>query len=94
MTLADAVVGRWLVVLGFQGSPAVPARLSPLGLLPGSAARVVRRGPLGGAILVEAGGRSIAVGRSVARQVLVRESDFQISPMSVPPPVRQGEPDE
>ncbi len=74
MTLADALVGRWLIVLGFEAHPDLSARLSPLGLMPGCSARVLRRGPLGGAILVEAGGRSIAVGRSVARQIVVREA--------------------
>ncbi len=74
MTLADALVGQWLVILGYQGGQELSGKLYPLGLAPGDSARVVRRGPLGGALLVEAAGRSIAIGRSVARHVLVEAS--------------------
>ena len=74
MTLADAEVGQWIVIVGYDDDHALSERLVPLGLAPGDSARVVRRGPLGGALLVEAGGRSIAVGRSVARKILVETS--------------------
>lgn len=85
MTLADALPGQWLVILGYDGGQELLEKLFPLGLAPGDSARVVRRGPLGGALLVEAGGRSIAIGRSVAQRVLVEAST------SHPTGTREGE---
>lgn len=85
MTLADAQSGVWLVILGYEGGQELSERLYPLGLGPGDSARVVRRGPLGGALMVEAGGRSIAIGLSVARRVLV-----EASPADTPRP-HEGE---
>jgi ferrous iron transport protein A len=82
VTLADAMVGQWLVILGYQGGEELSGKLYPLGLAPGDSARVVRRGPLGGALLVEAGGRSIALGRSVARRVLVEASSPNLTTSS------------
>jgi len=45
--------------------------LRQLGLIPGDDARVLRHAPLGGPVLVEVDGRSIALGRGVASKVVV-----------------------
>ncbi len=54
----------------------IPERISrqlvPQGVSPGEVLIVKRRAPIGGAILVEANGATIALGRALARNILVK----------------------
>jgi len=47
------------------------ARLSRLGIVPGVEVKVVSRAPVGGPVLVEVNGARVALGRGVARKVVV-----------------------
>jgi ferrous iron transport protein A len=58
-------------ISGIDGGHEVRARLATMGLLPGVTLAVLNRAPLGGPLLVEIAGSRIALGRGVARQVLV-----------------------
>ena len=58
-------------ISGIDGGHEVRARLATMGLLPGAVLSVLNRGPLGGPLLVEVDGTRIALGRGVARKVLV-----------------------
>jgi ferrous iron transport protein A len=60
-----------LRIAGIDGGHEVRARLATMGLLPGVVLSVLNRGPLGGPLLVEIDGTRIALGRGVARKVLV-----------------------
>ncbi len=48
------------------------ARLSRMGIVPGAEVKVVSKAPVGGPILVEVNGAQVALGRGVARKVVVR----------------------
>ena len=58
-------------ISGIDGGHDVRARLATMGLLPGVTLSVLNRAPLGGPLLVEIAGSRIALGRGVARKVLV-----------------------
>ncbi len=70
-TLETAPVGAPLRVAAIRGGREVRARLSSLGILPGTVLRVLNRGPLGGPVLVDVGGTRVAIGRGLARKVAV-----------------------
>lgn len=53
------------------GGKDVRARLASMGLLPGVVLEVIVRGPLGGPVLVQVDGTRLALGRALARKVLV-----------------------
>jgi len=61
--------------VSFKGGMRLEHKLRQLGLIPGNQARVLRHAPLGGPILVEVEGRSIALGRGVAAKVVVVETN-------------------
>ena len=71
MRLIDVVHGRWVRVLGFEGSERFQDRLLQHGLYPGDRARILRSAPLNGPLLVEVSGREIALGPGVAAKILV-----------------------
>jgi ferrous iron transport protein A len=73
MTLIQVENGKTVRLVEFQGGRGVNQKLTQLGISPGEQARVLRRAPLGGPVLVEVGGRSIALGRGVASKVIVEE---------------------
>ena len=73
MTLIQVENGKIVRLLEFQGGRGLNQKLTQLGLSPGERARVLRRAPLGGPVLVEVGGRSIALGRGIASKVIVEE---------------------
>jgi ferrous iron transport protein A len=75
VTLLKAAIGKWLRVVRFDADAQLANQLLQLGLLPGDCLRVVREAPLGGPLLVEFNGRSVALGRSVASTIVVEESE-------------------
>jgi ferrous iron transport protein A len=62
-------------IIGFSGGQMLAAKLRQLGIAPGVCVRVVRVAPLKGPVLIEVNGRSIALGRQIASQVLVAEDE-------------------
>ena len=73
MILIDAAIQTPLRITGFVKGYDLEARLRQLGLVPGDSLRILRQAPLGGPLLVEINGRSIALGRGVAARVEVEE---------------------
>jgi Fe2+ transport system protein FeoA len=69
-TLLQAPIGPWIRII-LVNDDRLGAKLSQLGLLPGSRVRVLRSAPLGGPLLVEVNGRSIALGRRIASRIRV-----------------------
>lgn len=47
------------------------ARLARLGIVPGAEVEVISRAPVGGPVLVQVNGARVALGRGVARKVVV-----------------------
>jgi len=70
MRLTEAKIGDVVRVVGFGGGK-TNARLLRVGLYPGDRLRVVRQAPLDGPLLVDVGGREIALGRELARRIMV-----------------------
>jgi ferrous iron transport protein A len=70
--LSQAEIGAPLEIVQILNTGGVAQRLRPLGLIPGNPVRVLRSAPFWGPIVVEAPGRVLALGRGVARHVLVR----------------------
>ncbi len=75
--LCDADAGTDGEVLTIVGDGRVPSRLRELGLTPGTGLRVVRRAPMGGAIVVQVRGFTLALRRDEAALV-------QLSAIGVP----------
>ena len=71
MTLVQVESGQTVRISHFKGGVGLEHKLRQLGLVPGDSARVLRLAPLGGPILVEVDGRSIALGRGIAAKVIV-----------------------
>lgn len=71
MRLIEARIGETVRVIGSKGGKLLAARLLQAGVYPDDRIRVLRAAPLGGPLLVEVGGREIALGRAVARRILV-----------------------
>ena len=71
MTLTQVETGQTVKILRFKGGITLEHKLRQLGLFPGDQARVLRHAPLGGPILVEVDGRSVALGRGIASKVIV-----------------------
>ena len=63
---------RWAEVVEVEGGHGANRRLAQLGILVGAAVHVLRAAPLGGPVLVEVQGSTVAVGRGLARKVSVR----------------------
>ena len=70
MTLMDAKIGAVVRVVGFGGGK-MNERLLQVGVYPGDRMRVLREAPLGGPLLVDIGGREMALGRTIAAHILV-----------------------
>ena len=71
MQLIDVEPGIRVKVVGFEGGEKFQDRLFQHGLYPGDRARILRTAPMKGPLLVEVSGREIALGRAVAKKILV-----------------------
>ena len=59
-------------IVSCKGGRGISSKLRQLGLMPGDRITVTKRAPFNGPILVEANGRTIALGRGVAGKIEVR----------------------
>jgi Fe2+ transport system protein FeoA len=71
MTLNDLPEKDSATIHAIGGNPVARQQLRELGLVPGDTVRVLRRAAMGGPLLVECRGTQIALGRNIARQVIV-----------------------
>ncbi len=72
-TTADQLPpGHAATVLAVQAGRGVALRLRTLGLRPGSVVRALAHGPLRGPVILEVEGTRLALGRGIARRILVR----------------------
>lgn len=93
-TLLEARIGTPVEVFELLDEAGVGRRLRPMGLGRGDRLRVVRRSSWGGPIVIEIPGRTIAIGRGVARKIIVRAvptpSDHEPQPLEPDTDRRQG----
>ena len=73
--LSDLRDGDKCTVVLALGGYGMARRLAEMGLTPGTEAKVVRSAPMHGPIEVSVRGVSLALGRGIARRVLVRRSN-------------------
>lgn len=71
-TLAELPPGHTARVTHIRGGRGLALRLARLGVRPGVVVRLVSSGPFSGPLLVEVEGLRVALGRGVARRILVR----------------------
>lgn len=68
-SLSPGQVGR---VVAIHGGHGLALRLRRLGLRPGALVRAVAQGPWRGPVLLEVDGCRVALGRGIARRILVQ----------------------
>jgi ferrous iron transport protein A len=71
MDLLDTPKGTLVKIVDYRGGRGVGFKLRQLGLCPGREVRVLRFAPMGGPVMVDVEGRSIAIGRGIASRVKV-----------------------
>jgi ferrous iron transport protein A len=71
MQLLDSPIGKKVRVIDYRGGRRVCYKLRQLGLAPGREVKVLRFAPLGGPVMIDVEGRSIAIGRGIAARVRV-----------------------
>jgi Fe2+ transport system protein FeoA len=70
MQLLDVQAGQVVRVVAFHGR-GLTEKLQRMGLYAGDELILLRKAPLGGPVLVSAGGREVALGRGVAQKITV-----------------------
>jgi len=71
MTLLDSPKGELVRIINFRGGKGVGFKLRQIGLSPGREVKVLRYAPMGGPLMIEVAGRSVALGRGIAARVTV-----------------------
>lgn len=71
MKLVDVKSGEQVRILDYRGGKGLASKLKELSLMPGDLIVVKKKAPLKGPLLIEAHGRSVAIGRGVAEKVEV-----------------------
>jgi len=71
MRLLDSPKGELVRVIDFRGGRGVDYKLRQLGLSPGREVKVLRFAPMGGPLMIDVAGRSVALGRGIAARVTV-----------------------
>lgn len=71
MRLIDAEDNTVVEITGFIGGKGIADKLRQLSLMPGDEVKITQRAPFRGPVMVEAHGRSVALGRGVASRIEV-----------------------
>ena len=71
MKLLETPKGKIVRIIEYNGGKGVSFKLRQLGLTPGKEVKVLRHAPLGGPLMIEVEGRSIALGRGIAARIKV-----------------------
>lgn len=71
MRLIDVEDHKVVEITGYVGGRGIANKLRQLSLMPGDRIKITKRAPFRGPVLVEAHGRSVALGHGVASRVEV-----------------------
>ena len=71
MQLLEVPIGQSVRIINYSGGKGVGFKLRQLGLSPGKEVKILRYAPMEGPIMIEIGGRSVAIGRGIAARVQV-----------------------
>jgi Fe2+ transport system protein FeoA len=72
MRLLDVPKGQFVKIIDYRGGKGVYSKLRQLGLTPGREVKILRYAPLGGPVMIDIGGRSVALGRGIAARIQVK----------------------
>lgn len=73
MRLIDVKTGEKVRIINFRGGRGAENKLRQLGISPGDAIKILQHAPLGGPLLVQVNGRSVALGKGVASKIDVED---------------------
>lgn len=65
-------------IIAYRGGRRVEFKLRQLGLSPGRNVRVLRYAPMGGPIMLDVEGRTVAIGRGIAARVEVEAPECEL----------------
>jgi Fe2+ transport system protein FeoA len=71
MQLLETPIGKKVRIIEYRGGRRISYKLRQLGLTPGREIKILRYAPMGGPVMVDVEGRSIAIGRGIAARVQV-----------------------
>lgn len=71
MRLLDVDNSETVRIIRLRGGHHMGEKLRKLALFPGTKVKVMRHAPLGGPIMIEVKGRSVAIGRGIAAHIIV-----------------------
>jgi len=71
MKLLDTPKNQTVMIVDYEGGKGVGFKLRQLGLCPGRKVKILRYAPLGGPVMIDIDGRSVALGRGIASRVEV-----------------------
>ena len=71
MKLLDTPKNKSVMIVDYEGGKGVGFKLRQLGLCPGRKVKILRYAPLGGPVMIDIDGRSVALGRGIASRVEV-----------------------
>ncbi len=71
MNLLDVPKGKSVRIVDFLGGKSVFYKLVQLGVSPGRVVKVLRYAPMGGPLMLDVEGRSVALGRRIAGRIQV-----------------------
>lgn len=73
MNLLLAPKNKNFRIVAYNGGRRVEYKLRQLGLSPGREVKVIRYAPMGGPIMLDVEGRTVAIGRGIAERVEVED---------------------
>ena len=73
MNLLGSPKGKAVRIVDYSGGKGVSFKLRQLGLSPGREVKVLRYAPMGGPVMVDVEGRSVALGRGIAARIKVEK---------------------
>ena len=73
MKLLDTPKSESVKIISYTGGKGVESKLRQLGICRGKVLKVIRFAPLGGPVMVDVDGRSIALGRKIAEKIQVEK---------------------
>ncbi len=71
MRLLDVDNSETVRIIRLRGGHRMGEKLRQLALFPGTKVKIMRHAPLGGPIMIEVEGRSVAIGRGIAAHIIV-----------------------
>ncbi len=75
MNLLDLPKGQTATIIDYRGGKNIDFKLRQLGLSPGRTVSVLRYAPMGGPLMLDVEGRSVALGRGIAARVQIEVTD-------------------